>query len=493
MKLSLPLKLGIGVVLLFAAITAACLLWTPVKVRHYTGKLKSDKPKERVAGVEGLLKMGWKGSEALANALGGGRNEAKFLSGNLEYRGAPIPGNADEQFPIHIAAENGYADSISLLVDGGADVNVKTGKTPSNHKHSLKIELRFEITPLLLAVMNSHISTARRLIGLGADVNAKHYYTPLGLAVENENLEMVRMLVQNGADIEAKCNIERILIAAIRKKNGDMIEFLIEKGANVNTTGSAGLSPLHIAIIRDMKGLIPILLDKGADVNAKAFMDITPLHCAISGNISGFLSTETDDLILHKNNLAKFGYKADRQADSFHFMSRHGNPISKCHLEWTAYRVLFEGYRLSGKKIEAKNADISVVEQLLDAGADPEALAFKWMTPLHLATLCNRTDIIEILLKKGVNMDSKTEFSGSPLHYAVERGNLEMVRFLLSSGANINCRKKMGIIGEKDKFAMWTPLDILLYPRNKLKREDIVSLLRAHGGKTGKELEAEKK
>ncbi len=31
MKLSLPVKLGILVVLLFSAVIATCLLWTPVK------------------------------------------------------------------------------------------------------------------------------------------------------------------------------------------------------------------------------------------------------------------------------------------------------------------------------------------------------------------------------------------------------------------------------------------------------------------------------
>jgi glucose-6-phosphate dehydrogenase assembly protein OpcA len=42
MKLSLPVKLGIFVVLLFAAVIATCLLWTPLRVRYYVGKLRSE-------------------------------------------------------------------------------------------------------------------------------------------------------------------------------------------------------------------------------------------------------------------------------------------------------------------------------------------------------------------------------------------------------------------------------------------------------------------
>jgi formylglycine-generating enzyme required for sulfatase activity len=66
MKLSLPIKLGIFVVLLFSVVIAVCLLWTPVKVRYYVGKYEScADAKERIRIVDILCNMGEPGKKAL--------------------------------------------------------------------------------------------------------------------------------------------------------------------------------------------------------------------------------------------------------------------------------------------------------------------------------------------------------------------------------------------------------------------------------------------
>ena len=39
MKLTLPLKLGILVTVLFAVVVGVCLSWTPLKIKYYTAKL----------------------------------------------------------------------------------------------------------------------------------------------------------------------------------------------------------------------------------------------------------------------------------------------------------------------------------------------------------------------------------------------------------------------------------------------------------------------
>jgi hypothetical protein len=58
MKSSLPLKLAIFVLILFALVVTAMLLWKPVKVRYYTSRLQSDKIKVRQAYAKKLLEMG---------------------------------------------------------------------------------------------------------------------------------------------------------------------------------------------------------------------------------------------------------------------------------------------------------------------------------------------------------------------------------------------------------------------------------------------------
>ncbi|MHC4663416.1 MAG: hypothetical protein ACYS8W_17285 [Planctomycetota bacterium] len=58
MKISLPLKLAIAVVIIFGVTIAACLLYKPLKIRWYESKLDSEDVGERRQAVEKLLALG---------------------------------------------------------------------------------------------------------------------------------------------------------------------------------------------------------------------------------------------------------------------------------------------------------------------------------------------------------------------------------------------------------------------------------------------------
>lgn len=74
--------------------------------------------------------------------------------------------------PLHRAAQKGRTDLARLLLDHGANVNIKGGG--------------IEITPLHWAA--GHVEVAKLLITNGADVNAKDKYgaTPLHYAARGK-------------------------------------------------------------------------------------------------------------------------------------------------------------------------------------------------------------------------------------------------------------------------------------------------------------------
>jgi cytohesin len=79
-------------------------------------------------------------------------------------------------------------------------------------------------------------------------------------------------------------------------------------------------------------------------------------------------------------------------------------------------------------------------------------------------------------LASGVNVDKRDEsYGGTPLHFAAYSGN-EVVELLIANGADVNAKNQ----------ADATPLDKAI----EKNRDETVSLLRKHGGKTKKELEA---
>ena len=89
-------------------------------------------------------------------------------------------------------------------------------------------------------------------------------------------------------------------------------------------------------------------------------------------------------------------------------------------------------------------------------------------TPLHLAAIHCRTNVVALLLDKGARPDALATGDATPLHLAAQAGCAEAVTLLLSKGASINLRDSQGR----------TPLG-----RAKQWRQDATAeLLRARGG-----------
>ena len=85
-------------------------------------------------------------------------------------------------------------------------------------------------------------------------------------------------------------------------------------------------------------------------------------------------------------------------------------------------------------------------------------------------------EAVKEYLAIGVNVDKRDEsYGGTPLHFAAYRGN-EVVELLIANGADVNAKNQ----------ADATPLDKAI----EKNRDETVNLLRKHGGKTKKELEA---
>lgn len=61
----------------------------------------------------------------------------------------------------------------------------------------------------------------------------------------------------------------------------------------------------------------------------------------------------------------------------------------------------------------------------------------KWKTPLTAACDNGHSGIVELLIKKGADVNVKNKFCGTPLTTACENGNLSLVEMLLKNGANV--------------------------------------------------------
>ncbi|KAJ8277326.1 hypothetical protein GJAV_G00073990 [Gymnothorax javanicus] len=88
--------------------------------------------------------------------------------------------------------------------------------------------------------------------------------------------------------------------------------------------------------------------------------------------------------------------------------------------------------------------EITAVEFLLEKGANPRALARERESALSLASSGGYADIIRILLKHGVDINTYDWNGGTPLLYAVRGNHARCVDILLAGGADMTVEADSG-------------------------------------------------
>jgi len=124
--------------------------------------------------------------------------------------------------PLGLAAHFGHVEAVKVLLENGADVNLKP---PS----------RFQNTAVDAAV-SGHATTdvVRALLAAGADPNVRSEanYTTLHKAAVHGNLEIVRLLLDQGADPNAVRDGGHTPLDDAREKGHDAVaDLLLARGA----------------------------------------------------------------------------------------------------------------------------------------------------------------------------------------------------------------------------------------------------------------------
>jgi hypothetical protein len=114
--------------------------------------------------------------------------------------------------------------------------------------------------------------------------------------------------------------------------------------------------------------------------------------------------------------------------------------------------------------------DFENARKLVEQGADLEAKdPGTGASVLHYAVMRGNPEILQFLLGRGVDVNSRTRNGTTPLHTAVLYNRYEVAEMLLNKGAEIDAKSASGA----------TPLAIATAARNRT----IADLLRARGAK----------
>ena len=156
--------------------------------------------------------------------------------------------------PLFDAALRGNADMVEFLVkEFQADMEERglyEDEELRNFYEDDETPTRHLVTPLWCAAASNQLGVVKRLIELGADINASSDtgISPVLAACMLTNIDMVKFLVEHGSDIrKPNNNGTTCLVNSVQSM--ELCQLIIHHGADVNAqdvSGRPGSSSCHL-------------------------------------------------------------------------------------------------------------------------------------------------------------------------------------------------------------------------------------------------------
>ncbi|KAL2091699.1 hypothetical protein ACEWY4_011515 [Coilia grayii] len=291
-------------------------------------------------------------------------------------------------------------------------------------------------------------------------------------ACRNGDVSRVKRLVDsvnvNAKDMAGRKSTPLHFAAGFGRK--DVVEHLLQTGANVHSRDDGGLIPLHNACSFGHAEVVSLLLCQGADPNARDNWNYTPLHeAAIKGKIDvcivllqhgadpNIRNTDGKSALDLADPSAKAVLTGEYKKDELLEAARSGNeeklmalltPLNvNCHAsdgrKSTSQKMLSTPLHLA-----AGYNRVRIVQLLLQYGADVHAKDKGGLVPLHNACSYGHYEVTDLLLKHGACVNAMDLWQFTPLHEAASKNRVEVCSLLLSHGADptlANCHSKSAV------------------------------------------------
>ncbi|XP_070579658.1 transient receptor potential cation channel subfamily A member 1-like [Ptychodera flava] len=333
-----------------------------------------------------------------------------------------------KQSALHFAARRNFTNILRRLLANRADVNIRdfTGAVPLHYSARYG---HLEITEILL---RSELSEVNK--------EDDDKMTPLHHAAMQGNVPMCQLLLKYGADLRAKeiNDITPLMFAAIRG-NIETMKFIIDAGKYMNMSccsfmadvDDEGSNVLHLAVARSHIEAAVFCLNEGADINSKKFNGHTPLHiAAVTGN-----AEVAAMLIRHE---AKVNAKDEEQMTPLHRASLYSRmEVMKLLIENGAALETPDLELFTPMLASSWKGQTAAATYLLEVGALMTVKDREDKTCLHWAVEGNHYEYAQMLMRKGgqVLLEASDKKEQTCVHYAAESGNAKILSLLLEHGA----------------------------------------------------------
>ena len=431
-----------------------------------------------------------------------------------KYGATPLSVRGDnDQTILHVACKKGDLSIVKKVLEAGADPNItdEFGFTPlmravlstgtsykdkssivtDLYKHNSNINAVYVpsqvpgssphvegSTAMHMTIGENHPLHVQALVDYGAALDARdvHGRTPLHIASIQGHHHLIKLLApsQESFHFEDNDGCTPLYYACKNSHLECFREFLVEipdichllKVANkfgttpLSVRGDNNQAILHIACDKGDLSVVKKVLEAGADPNVTDELGCTPIYYACKNShlecVREFMVQIPDvisDLLKVEN---KFGATP--------LSVRGDNDQTILH-------------------IACDKGDLSVVEKVLEAGADPNVTDKLGCTPIYYACKnshleCVREfmvqipDVISDLMKTpnrygDTPLSVQTDNDQTILHVACKKGDLSVVKKVLEAGADPNSLDR----------STFTPLMLAVQHVDDMKAVDIITIL----------------
>lgn len=354
--------------------------------------------------------------------------------------------------PLFFAVMSNSPLTIKLLIKNNADVTKLDGFGRSPLHYAVATNSRENVDLLLKNLKSNNPKSLREIV----DAVDQDGMSPLHIAVANNLIEMVDYLLKNynanpnvgkldGKEFSHQKEKKRpVLQLAVAMQWYDVIDLLLQAGADPNMTDFQGQTALHIAaLIRpptaESLKIVDRLIknrEKKADVNAVDHMGRTVLYAATFNEAEDIVKR----LLECQPHIEVDKKETERGIAPLHLAAwKNLKNITEMLIKQGKARVdVRDKNRDTPLEYAASSNAIHVAELLLEAAAaDPSisqnlAKSKRWngRSPLHVAAAHNAEKVGELLISKGADVNARDDLDLTPLHYADFRGSDQFVKLL---------------------------------------------------------------
>jgi E3 ubiquitin-protein ligase mind-bomb len=270
---------------------------------------------------------------------------------------------------------------------------------------------------LVKEAAQGHVENVRRILTQfpgQADIKVENK-TALQVAAHQGFQQIVTLLLAAGAKPEITDDEgDTAYHYAAYGKQAAMMELLLKKStAAMNAVNSNSRTSLHIAVCKEHVECVRVLLAYRCDVNTQDKDGDTPLHDAINRNNNAIVT------MLVQCGRVDFKLKNHNGFNVLHQAARRGNQHAVDQIIQKAPQLVNvqkdDGF--TALHIAAANGFILTATTLIEEGkANLEMTTAKFNTPLLIAVDSGQTAIIELLVKKGANLEAEDADGDTALH-----------------------------------------------------------------------------